>query len=86
MHRSNQPSTIRVRIEARRADHPDRSTTGKDKPEKEGQQSSTRLDRTGLLIEGTGWSVAAGVRHGARALEESVVIEVFAPVREDYLP
>jgi hypothetical protein len=42
-----------VRIEARRADHPDRSTTGKDKPEKEGQQSSTRLDRTGLLIEGT---------------------------------
>jgi len=37
-------------------------------------------------LPGTGWNIAGGVRHGAQALEESVVIEVFAPVREDYLP
>lgn len=37
-------------------------------------------------VRGTGWNIAAGVRHGAQALEESVVVEVFAPVREDYLP
>lgn len=37
-------------------------------------------------VPGTGWSIAGGVRHGAQALEESVVVEVFAPVREDYLP
>ena len=32
------------------------------------------------------WSIPAGVEHGARILQDSVAIEVFSPVREDYLP
>jgi len=35
---------------------------------------------------GSSWNIAGDVEHGATALEESVVIEVFSPVREDYLP
>lgn len=35
---------------------------------------------------GDSWSIAASVPHGARALVDTVVIEVFAPVRQDYLP
>jgi quercetin dioxygenase-like cupin family protein len=35
---------------------------------------------------GDSWNIAGDVEHGATALEESVVVEVFAPVREDYLP
>lgn len=40
-----------------------------------------------LIAEpGSSWSLAADLPHGASALEDSVVIEVFSPVREDYLP
>jgi quercetin dioxygenase-like cupin family protein len=39
-----------------------------------------------LARPGDSWSIAAGLEHGARALEESLVVEVFSPVREDYLP
>ena len=35
---------------------------------------------------GDSWNIASNVEHGATALEEAVVIEVFSPVREDYLP
>ena len=35
---------------------------------------------------GDSWCLLGGVGHSAEALEDSVVIEVFAPVREDYLP
>lgn len=35
---------------------------------------------------GDSWSLGADVEHGARALEDTVVVEVFSPVREDYLP
>jgi quercetin dioxygenase-like cupin family protein len=34
---------------------------------------------------GDSWNIAGDVPHGATALENSVVIEIFAPVREDYL-
>ena len=32
------------------------------------------------------WCIPGGVEHSVDALEDSVVIEVFSPVREDYLP
>ena len=32
------------------------------------------------------WCIPAGVEHGAQILEDSVAVEVFSPVREDYLP
>lgn len=35
---------------------------------------------------GDSWNLAGGTAHGATALEDTVVIEVFSPLREDYLP
>lgn len=35
---------------------------------------------------GDSWCIAGGVEHGAVVLETCLVIEVFSPVREDYLP
>lgn len=37
-------------------------------------------------VAGTSWNLKGGVVHGAEALVDSVVLEVFSPVREDYLP
>lgn len=37
------------------------------------------------LKPGDSWCIAGGVEHGAEVLEDSVAIEVFTPVREDYL-
>ena len=35
---------------------------------------------------GDGWSIPGNVEHGVEVHEDSVVIEVFSPPREDYLP
>jgi quercetin dioxygenase-like cupin family protein len=35
---------------------------------------------------GDSWCIPGGVEHGADIIEDSVAIEVFSPVREDYLP
>ncbi|MBI5383031.1 MAG: cupin domain-containing protein [Opitutae bacterium] len=35
---------------------------------------------------GDSWCIAGGVEHEAVALADTVAIEVFSPVREDYLP
>jgi quercetin dioxygenase-like cupin family protein len=35
---------------------------------------------------GDGWCVCGGVEHGVDILEDSIAIEVFSPVRDDYLP
>lgn len=35
---------------------------------------------------GDTWCIGPDVEHGAEALEDSVAVEVFSPVREDYLP
>jgi quercetin dioxygenase-like cupin family protein len=35
---------------------------------------------------GDSWSIPGGVLHGAEVLEDAVAVEVFSPVREDYLP
>jgi quercetin dioxygenase-like cupin family protein len=37
------------------------------------------------LVPGDNWSIAKDVIHRAEILEDSVAIEVFSPVREDYL-
>ena len=36
--------------------------------------------------EGDAWCIAGNVEHKVEVLEDSVVLEVFSPVREDYLP
>jgi quercetin dioxygenase-like cupin family protein len=35
---------------------------------------------------GDSWCIPSNVDHGGETLEDSVAIEVFSPVREDYLP
>ena len=39
-----------------------------------------------LAGPGDSWCIGVGVPHSAEALEDSVVIEVFLPLRENYLP
>ena len=38
------------------------------------------------VTPGDSWCIPSGVAHGAEILEDSAAIEVFSPVREDYLP
>jgi quercetin dioxygenase-like cupin family protein len=35
---------------------------------------------------GDSWCIGSDVHHRARAIEDSLVLEVFSPLREDYLP
>jgi len=35
---------------------------------------------------GDSWCIPSGVEHGADILEDSAAVEVFSPVRDDYLP
>jgi quercetin dioxygenase-like cupin family protein len=37
-------------------------------------------------VPGDSWTIPKDIRHGAQILEDSVAVEVFSPVREDYLP
>lgn len=38
------------------------------------------------LKPGDSWSIPGNIEHGAQILKDSVAIEVFSPVREDYKP
>jgi quercetin dioxygenase-like cupin family protein len=35
---------------------------------------------------GDSWCIPGGTEHGAEAHEETVAVEVFSPLREDYIP
>lgn len=35
---------------------------------------------------GDSWAIPSNVEHGAETLENSVAVEIFSPVREDYIP
>ena len=35
---------------------------------------------------GDSWCIPGGIEHSAKIFEDSVAVEVFSPVREDYLP
>jgi quercetin dioxygenase-like cupin family protein len=48
-----------------------------------------RFNVDGEIVDvepGDSWCLAGGIEHSAEALENSIIIEVFSPVREDYLP
>lgn len=52
-------------------------------------QGSLRFfgDEGEIIVEtGCSWNFKGGVTHGAEALVDTVVIEIFSPVRQDYLP
>ena len=38
------------------------------------------------VCAGDAWTVPGGTAHGAEVIEDSVAVEVFSPVRQDYLP
>lgn len=45
------------------------------------------IDREHFVAEpGDSWTIPGNIPHGVEALKESSIIEVFSPVREDYLP
>jgi quercetin dioxygenase-like cupin family protein len=43
-------------------------------------------EETHDVMPGDSWCIPGGVRHDAAVLQDSVAVEVFSPVREDYLP
>jgi quercetin dioxygenase-like cupin family protein len=48
-----------------------------------------RFNVDGEIVDvepGDSWCLAGGIEHSAEALEDSIILEVFSPVREDYLP
>lgn len=48
-----------------------------------------RLTIAGRKVEvgpGDSWFIPGGIQHSAAILADSVAIEVFSPVRQDYLP
>jgi len=59
--------------------------------EQTGYLVSGRIDltidgRVHAVRPGDSWCIPGGVTHSAKTHEEAVAVEVFAPVREDYLP
>lgn len=51
-----------------------------------GEIELTIGEETHQVKPGDSWCIAGGVEHKAMAVEDSVAIEVFSPVREDFLP
>jgi quercetin dioxygenase-like cupin family protein len=41
--------------------------------------------KTVETVTGDSWCLTGNLEHSAEALEDSIIIEVFSPVREDYL-
>lgn len=39
-----------------------------------------------IVNPGDSWNIPGDVEHSVTALEETIVVEVFSPVREDFLP
>ena len=37
-------------------------------------------------LAGDSWNIPSNVDHSAEVLEDTVIVEVFSPAREDYLP
>jgi len=43
-------------------------------------------DETHDVMPGDSWCISGGVQHGAEVVQDSIAVEVFSPVRDDYLP
>jgi len=51
-----------------------------------GKIELTIADEVFSVNPGDSWCIPGGVQHAANIKEDSIAIEVFSPVREDYLP
>ncbi len=49
-----------------------------------GQLEFSIGDEKTVVMPGGGWTIRGGVTHSALALADSVAVEVFSPVREEY--
>ena len=38
------------------------------------------------MKSGDSWAIPGNTKHGAETVEDSVAVEIFSPVREDYIP
>lgn len=38
------------------------------------------------ILPGDSWAILGNAEHSADIIEDSVAVEIFAPIREDYLP
>jgi quercetin dioxygenase-like cupin family protein len=52
----------------------------------EGEIRLTIGQETFEVKKGDSWCVPGNMEHGAEILKDSVAVEVFSPVREEYLP
>jgi quercetin dioxygenase-like cupin family protein len=43
-------------------------------------------NETFTVESGDSWCIPGQIEHNVRVLEDSIAVEVFSPVREDYLP
>jgi quercetin dioxygenase-like cupin family protein len=50
-----------------------------------GKMRFTIADEIHVAETGDGWNIPGYVEHGVEVQEDALVIEVFSPVREDYL-
>ena len=50
-----------------------------------GRMNFTMGDEQFVAEPGTSWNIPGNLEHSVEVLEDSVVVEVFSPVREDYL-
>ncbi len=50
-----------------------------------GEMVLTIGDEDFHVTPGDSWSIPGGIPHKAKVLEDSLVVEVFSPLREDYL-
>lgn len=41
---------------------------------------------TYTVFPGDSWAIPSGIEHSAEIMEDSVAIEIFSPVRKEYLP
>ncbi|MEA3545010.1 MAG: cupin domain-containing protein [Thermodesulfobacteriota bacterium] len=51
-----------------------------------GRMELTIDDETFTVEPGDSWCIAGNIEHNAVILEDTVAVEVFSPVRDDYLP
>jgi quercetin dioxygenase-like cupin family protein len=51
-----------------------------------GRMKFTAKGESFIAEPGDSWCFPGNIEHGAEILEDSVIVEVFSPVREEYLP
>lgn len=50
-----------------------------------GEKNWQEVGEERILRQGDGFFVPSGVSHGCQCLEEGMLIDVFAPMREDFV-